>query len=76
VIDKRIFEFPIIYTNQIGQVAIGWGLHETVANECKAVGIQKALITTTGLKGTGIVDTINQILTSNGVATEIFNIGR
>ena len=73
MIDKRIFEFPIIYTNQIGQVAIGWGVHETVANECKAAGIKKALITTTGLKGTGIVDEINQILTSNGVATEIFN---
>jgi len=73
MIDKKIFEFPIIYTNQIGQVAIGWGVHETVANECKAAGIKKALITTTGLKGTGIVDEINQILTSNGVATEIFN---
>ena len=73
MIDKRIFEFPIIYTNQIGQVAIGWGVHETVANECKAVGIKKALITTTGLKGTGIVDEINQILTTNGVATEIFD---
>jgi formaldehyde dismutase / methanol dehydrogenase len=73
MIDKRIFEFPIIYTNQIGQVAIGWGVHETVANECKAAGIKKALITTTGLKGTGIVDEINQILTTNGVATEIFD---
>jgi alcohol dehydrogenase class IV len=73
MIDKRIFDFPIIYTTQFGRVAIGWGVHETVANECKAAGIKKALITTTGLKGTGIVDEINQILTSNGVATEIFN---
>ena len=73
MLEKRIFEFPIIYSNRIGQVAIGWGVHETVANECKAAGIQKALIITTGLKGTGIVDEINRILTTNGVATEIFD---
>jgi alcohol dehydrogenase class IV len=73
VIDKKVFEFPIHYTNVIGQVAIGWGAHETVADECKAANIKKALITTTGLKGTGIVDEINQILTTHGISTEIFN---
>ncbi|MBA7687805.1 Methanol:N,N-dimethyl-4-nitrosoaniline oxidoreductase [subsurface metagenome] len=35
--------------------------------------MKKALIVTTGLKGTGIVDEINQILTTNGVATEIYD---
>jgi len=73
MIDKRVFEFPITYTDQVGRIALGWGAHETVADECKAAGIKKALITTTGLKGTGIVEEINQILTSNGVATEIFD---
>ena len=73
MIDKRVFQFPIYYTFVIGQVAIGWGVHETVADECKAANIKKALITTTGLKGTGIVDEINQILTTNGISTEIFD---
>jgi alcohol dehydrogenase class IV len=73
MIDKRVFEFPISYTNEIGRIALGWGAHETVADECKAAGIKKALITTTGLRGTGIVDEIDQILKANGVATEIFN---
>jgi methanol:N,N-dimethyl-4-nitrosoaniline oxidoreductase len=73
MIDKRVFEFPITYTDQVGRIALGWGAHETVADECKGAGIKKALITTTGLKGTGIVEEINQILTSNGVATEIFD---
>jgi len=72
MIDKRVFEFPITYTDQVGRIALGWGAHETVADECKAAGIKKALITTTGLKGTGIVEEINQILTSHGIATEIF----
>ena len=73
MINKKVFEFPIYYTAVIGQVAIGWGVHETVADECKAANIKKTLITTTGLKGTGIVDEINQILTTQGISTEIFD---
>jgi alcohol dehydrogenase class IV len=73
VIDKKVFEFPIHYTMIIGQIVIGWGAHETVADECKAANIKKALITTTGLKGTGIVDEINQILTTQGISTEIYD---
>jgi alcohol dehydrogenase class IV len=75
MLKKQVFEFPIIYGNIFGakKLALGWGVHETVADECKAYSIKKALITTTGLKGTGIVDEINQILNRNGIATEIFN---
>lgn len=73
MIDKRIFQFPILYTNQVNKIAIGWGVHETVADECKTAKIKKALIVTTGLKGTGIVEQINSILTYNGVSTVIFD---
>jgi alcohol dehydrogenase class IV len=73
VINKQMYQFPIIYTMPINRIAIGWGVHETVADECKQAGIKKALITTTGLKGTGIIDEINQILTGNGIATEIYD---
>ena len=61
MMDKRLFEFPINYTNELSRIALGWGSHETVADECKGLGIKKALITTTGLRGTGIIDEINQI---------------
>ena len=73
MINKQIFQFPIHYTVPIGKIAIGWGAHTTVADECKAAGIKKALITTTGLKGTGIVDEINGILKAGGISTEIFD---
>ena len=73
MINKQIFQFPTIYTNPMGRIALGWGVHETVADECKALNIKKALITTSGLKGTGIVDEINQILTTQGVSTEIYD---
>jgi alcohol dehydrogenase class IV len=73
MINKNIHEFPILYTNPIPKVALGWGAHETVADECKAAGIKKALIVTSGLKGTGIIDEIKGILDYGGVATEIYD---
>jgi len=73
MINKQIFEFPITYTNVIPKIALGWGAHETVADECKDAKIKKALIVTSGLKGTGIVDEIKGILEHNGVATEIYD---
>ena len=57
----------------IGKVAFGWGAHETVADGCKAAGIKKSLIVTTGLKGTGIVEEIKGILNHNGISTEIYD---
>lgn len=57
----------------MGKIAMGWGAHKTVADECKQVGIKKALIVTTGLRGTGIVDEIKAILEHNGVAAEVFD---
>jgi methanol:N,N-dimethyl-4-nitrosoaniline oxidoreductase len=73
VINKNIFEFPIIYMTPLNRIAIGWGVHETVADECKMANIKKALIVTTGLKKTGIIETINHILTSNSISTVIYN---
>jgi formaldehyde dismutase / methanol dehydrogenase len=73
MIDKKIFEFPILYTIPMGKIAIGWGVHETVADECKEANIKKALITTTGLKGTGIVEEIRGILNYHGIAVEVYD---
>jgi alcohol dehydrogenase class IV len=73
VINKQMRQFPWIYTTPVNGTIFGWGAYETVADECKNVGIKNALITTTGLKGTGIVDEINQILTSQGISTTIFD---
>jgi methanol:N,N-dimethyl-4-nitrosoaniline oxidoreductase len=73
VIDKRLFEFPISYTTLIGKIALGWGAHETVADECKAAGIKKALLVTTGLRGTGIVEEIQSILSYGGISTVTYD---
>jgi alcohol dehydrogenase class IV len=44
-----------------------------VADECLKAGMKNVLLVTTGLKGTGIVDEIEQILKSNGVVTHPFD---
>jgi hypothetical protein len=31
--NKQIIEFPIMYTNAIPRIALGWGAHETLADE-------------------------------------------
>lgn len=71
--NKNIHEFPIIYTNSIPKIALGWGAHETIADECKSNGIKKALIVTSGLKGTGIVDEVKGVLSHGGIAFEVFD---
>jgi formaldehyde dismutase / methanol dehydrogenase len=75
VINKQIHEFPTTYANSnpIGRIALGWGVHTTVADECKRASIKKALIVTTGLKGTGIVDEINGVLKAGGISTDLYN---
>jgi len=73
MINKEIFEFPIIYTNPIPKIALGWGAYQTVGDECKAAGMKKALIVTSGLKGSGIVEELKGVINYAGVSTEIYN---
>ena len=74
-ISRDVAQYPIVYfgSSSGGRCALGWGAHTTVGNECKASGIKKALIVSTGLRGTGIVDEIKGILNYHGVATEVFD---
>ncbi len=73
MINKEIFEFPIIYTNPIPKIALGWGSYQTVGDECKAAGMKKALIVTSGLKGTGIVEELKGVINYAGVATDVYD---
>ena len=73
MINKEIFEFPIVYTNPIPKIALGWGSYQTVGDECKAAGMKKALIVTSGLKGTGIVDELKGVINHAGVSTEVYD---
>ena len=66
-------EYPIKMQHAYPSVNIGWGAHSMVGNDAKALGMTNALIVTTGLRGTGIVETIQGVLKAAGVASEVFN---
>jgi methanol:N,N-dimethyl-4-nitrosoaniline oxidoreductase len=73
MLNKEMIEFPIVYTNPIPKIALGWGAYQTIGNECNAAGMKKALIVTSGLKGTGVIDEIKGVINYAGVATEIYD---
>jgi alcohol dehydrogenase class IV len=54
-------------------VNIGWGAHSMVGNDAKALGMTNALIVTTGLKGTGIVEEIQGVLKAAGVSSDVYD---
>lgn len=73
MINKSIYEIPVLYTNPVPKIAFGWGVYETVGDECKNAQIKKALIVTTGLKKTGIIEEIKTNLKNHGVAVEVYD---
>ena len=65
-------EYPIKMQHAYPSVNIGWGAHTMVGNDASALGIKNALIVTTGLRGTGIIEAIQGVLTHAGVSSEVF----
>ena len=65
-------EYPIKMQHAYPSVNIGWGAHTMVGNDAKALGMTNALIVTTGLRGTGIVEAIQGVLKHAGVASEVY----
>ncbi|MBW1801427.1 MAG: iron-containing alcohol dehydrogenase [Deltaproteobacteria bacterium] len=65
-------QFPLLYVNPNSRGIVGWGAHQMAGVECHANGIKHALLVTTGLKGTGIVDEVEGVLKANGVSATRF----
>lgn len=70
--DERL-EYPLKMTHAYPRGIIGWGSHKMVGEEAKNLGISNALIVTTGLKGTGIIDEFQGILKHAGVESSVYN---
>ena len=51
-------QFPLLYVHQHSRGIVGWGAHKMAGMECQMYGIKHALLVTTGLKGTGIVEEV------------------
>jgi alcohol dehydrogenase class IV len=66
-------EYPIKMQHAYPSVNIGWGAHTMVGNDAKALGMTNALIVTTGLRGTGIVEEIQGVLRAAGVESAVYD---
>ncbi len=66
-------EFPLLYVHQHSRGVIGWGAHKMAGQECQMYGIRHALLVTTGLKGTGIIEEVESVLKSHDIAVTIFD---
>lgn len=66
-------QFPLSYVHQHSRGVMGWGAHQMVAQECQMYGITNALLVTTGLRGTGIVEEIEGILKAADISVTIFD---
>lgn len=65
-------EFPLLYVHQHARGIVGWGAHRMAGQECQMYGITHALLVTTGLSGTGIVEEVEGVLKKAGVTVTIF----
>jgi len=70
--NKQIREYPLKYVNPFSRMIHGWGAHEMAGEECKNAGIKHALLVTTGLSGTGIIEELTGVLKHAGIATTLF----
>lgn len=66
-------QFPLLYVHQHSRGLIGWGAHRMVGQESQMYGIKHALLVTTGLKGTGIIEEVEGILKAHDIAVTIFS---
>lgn len=66
-------QFPLLYVQQHARAIMGFGAGRMVAQECAAYGIKHALLVTTGLRTTGIVEEVESILKYAGIAVTVFS---
>jgi alcohol dehydrogenase class IV len=72
-IGKERTEYPLKMMHAYPRIIIGWGAHTMMGQEAKNLGMNNALIVTTGLNGTGIVDEVQGILKHAGVESSVYN---
>lgn len=65
-------EFPLRNFHATPRATIGWGAYRMAGEEAKAIGIRHALIVSSGLKGTGILDEVTGVLKSAGIAVSVY----
>lgn len=74
---EEITQFPLHMIGGFnGNEIIGWGAVKMTGEQCKLAGMKHALLVSTGLKGTGIIEEVQAICKHAGVETTIFKVGQ
>jgi len=72
-IAKERVEYPLKMMHAYPRIIIGWGAHSMAGREARNLGMTNALIVSTGLKGTGIVEEMQGILKSAEVSSAVYS---
>ncbi|MEM7272774.1 MAG: iron-containing alcohol dehydrogenase [Actinomycetota bacterium] len=70
---SRLNLFPIKNIHPTPAALLGPGAHEMIGVSAAQMGMQRVLLMTTGLRGTGIVDEVKGIIEAAGVSVEVFD---
>ncbi|NQY55963.1 MAG: iron-containing alcohol dehydrogenase [Ilumatobacteraceae bacterium] len=70
---SRLNLFPIKSIHPTPAALLGPGAHEMIGVSAAQLGMQRVLLMTTGLRGTGIVDEVKGIIEAAGVSVEVFD---
>jgi len=74
---EDIRQFPLHMIGGFnGAEIIGWGAVKMTGEQCKLAGMKHALLVTTGLKGSGIIEEVQSICKQAGVETTVFKVGQ
>ncbi|MEM9134842.1 MAG: iron-containing alcohol dehydrogenase [Actinomycetota bacterium] len=70
---SRLNLFPIKSIHPTPAALLGPGAHEMIGVSAAEMGLNRVLLMTTGLRGTGIVDEVKGIVEAAGVSVEVFD---
>ncbi len=70
---SRLNLFPIKSIHPTPAALLGPGAHEMIGVSAAQLGMQRVLLMTTGLRGTGIVEEVRGIVEAAGVGVEVFD---
>lgn len=72
VYSPDVKQFPLIYVSQISPCIVGWGAHLQAGGELKNMGVKHAMIVSTGLRGSGIVEEVESVIKQAGLACTVW----
>ena len=72
-IDEPRADFPAKTVFPTPRTTFGWGTYRTAGEEAQALNMDEALIVTTGLSSTNIIEKVTEVLDDSGVGSHVYD---